>query len=51
MARRRDIPKRKILPDPKFRDRLVAKFAGLEVPVLSARHLVKNKRTVARAQD
>jgi len=32
-------------------DRLMAKFAGLEVPVLSARHLVKNKRTVARAQD
>src|SRR6201995_316540 len=29
MARRRDIPKRKILPDPKFRDRLVAKFTNL----------------------
>ncbi|HEX2673962.1 MAG TPA: 30S ribosomal protein S7 [Polyangiaceae bacterium] len=29
MARRRDIPKRKILPDPKFRDRLVAKFTNI----------------------
>src|ERR1700747_2409694 len=28
MARRRDIPKRKILPDPKFRDRLVAKVTN-----------------------
>ena len=29
MARRRDIPKRKILPDPKFRDRQVAKFTNV----------------------
>jgi small subunit ribosomal protein S7 len=29
MARRRDIPKRKLLPDPKFRDRLVAKFTNI----------------------
>ncbi|HEX7478540.1 MAG TPA: 30S ribosomal protein S7 [Polyangiales bacterium] len=29
MSRRRDIPKRKILPDPKFRDRLVAKFTNV----------------------
>jgi small subunit ribosomal protein S7 len=29
MSRRRDIPKRKILPDPKFRDRLVAKFTNI----------------------
>ena len=29
MARRRDIPKRKVLPDPKFRDRLVAKFTNV----------------------
>ena len=29
MARRRDMPKRKILPDPKFRDRLVAKFTNV----------------------
>lgn len=29
MARRRDIPKRQILPDPKFRDRLVAKFTNI----------------------
>ena len=26
MARRREAPKRKVLPDPKFNDRLVAKF-------------------------
>ena len=29
MARRRDIPKRKVLPDPKFRDRMVAKFTNV----------------------
>ena len=29
MSRRRDIPKRKILPDPKYRDRLVAKFTNV----------------------
>lgn len=29
MARRREIPKRRILPDPKFQDRLVAKFANV----------------------
>jgi small subunit ribosomal protein S7 len=29
MSRRRDIPKRKILPDAKFRDRLVAKFTNI----------------------
>lgn len=29
MARRREIPKRKILPDPKYRDRLVSKFTNL----------------------
>ncbi|MEE2961132.1 MAG: 30S ribosomal protein S7 [Myxococcota bacterium] len=28
MARRREIPKRKILPDPKFSDRIVAKFTN-----------------------
>jgi hypothetical protein len=32
-------------------DRLTAKFADVAVPVLSAKHLIKNKRTVARAQD
>lgn len=37
--------------DEAWADRLVAKFAGLDVPVLSARHLVKNKRAVARTQD
>lgn len=29
MARRREIPKRKILPDPKYRDRLIAKFMNI----------------------
>lgn len=29
MSRRRDIPKRKILPDPKYGDRLVAKFCNV----------------------
>jgi small subunit ribosomal protein S7 len=28
MPRRRDVPKRKIVPDPKFGDRLVAKFVN-----------------------
>ena len=28
MPRRRDVPKRKILPDPKFKDKLVAKFTN-----------------------
>ena len=32
-------------------DRLVARFVDLEVPVLSAAHLVRNKRTVGRTQD
>ncbi len=29
MARRRDIPKRKINPDPKYRDRLISKFTNV----------------------
>jgi small subunit ribosomal protein S7 len=29
MPRRREVPKRKILPDPKFRDRMVAKFTNV----------------------
>jgi small subunit ribosomal protein S7 len=29
MARRGEIPKRKVLPDPKFRDRLVSKFTNV----------------------
>jgi len=29
MARRREIPKRRIIPDPKFGDRIVAKFANV----------------------
>ena len=28
MPRRRDVPKRKIIPDPKFKDKLVAKFTN-----------------------
>ena len=39
MARRRDIPKRKITADPKFRDRLVAKFMNVL--------MVQGKRAVA----
>ena len=39
MARRREIPKRRILPDPKFRDRLVAKFTNIV--------MVDGKRAVA----
>ncbi|MDP7039374.1 MAG: 30S ribosomal protein S7 [Myxococcota bacterium] len=29
MSRRREIPKRKILPDPKYNDRMVAKFVNI----------------------
>ena len=32
-------------------ERLVARFVDLTVPVLSATHLVRNKRTVGRTQD
>jgi len=39
MARRREIPKRKVLPDPKFRDRLVSKFTNII--------MVDGKRSVA----
>src|SRR3954451_18261775 len=31
MPRRREVPKRKITPDPKFRDRMVAKFMNVEM--------------------
>lgn len=29
MPRRREVPKRKILPDPKFNDRMIAKFCNI----------------------
>jgi small subunit ribosomal protein S7 len=29
MPRRREVPKRKIIPDPKYRDRMVAKFVNV----------------------
>ncbi len=29
MPRRREVPKRKVLPDPKFRDRMVTKFCNV----------------------
>ena len=29
MPRRREVPKRKIIPDPKFHDRTLAKFANV----------------------
>jgi small subunit ribosomal protein S7 len=28
MPRRRDVPKRKFIPDPKYKDKLVAKFTN-----------------------
>jgi hypothetical protein len=37
--------------DEAWTDRLTARFLELPVPVLSARHLIQNKRTVGRAQD
>ncbi|MGD8862110.1 MAG: 30S ribosomal protein S7 [Myxococcales bacterium] len=39
MARRREIPKRKVLPDPKYRDRLISKFTNIL--------MVDGKRSVA----
>ena len=39
MSRRRDIPKRKVIADPKFRDKLVAKFMNVL--------MVQGKRAVA----
>jgi small subunit ribosomal protein S7 len=39
MARRGEIPKRKVLPDPKFRDRLITKFANVI--------MIDGKRSVA----
>lgn len=37
--------------DEAWTDRLSAKFVDMPVPVLSARNLIKNKRTVGRMQD
>jgi hypothetical protein len=37
--------------DEAWRDRLMAHFADLPVPVLAARDLIVNKRAVARPQD
>lgn len=37
--------------DEGWADRLKANFADLSVPVLSARHLIRNKRAVGRTQD
>lgn len=37
--------------DEAWSSRLVAKFAGETVPVLSIAHLIRNKRAVGRAQD
>ena len=37
--------------DEAWAERLVAKFADQTVPVLSAHHLIRNKRAVGRAQD
>lgn len=37
--------------DEGWADRLTANFADLPVPVLSAKHLIRNKRAVGRTQD
>lgn len=37
--------------DDAWRGRVAARFAGIEVPVLSAAHLIRNKRAVGRTQD
>ena len=37
--------------DEGWADRLTATFADLPVPVLSATHLIRNKRAVGRTQD
>ena len=39
MARRGEIPKRKVLPDPKYRDRLISKFTNIL--------MLQGKRSVA----
>jgi small subunit ribosomal protein S7 len=41
MPRRREVPKRKILPDPKFRDRMVAKFTNVV--------MIQGKKSVAES--
>ena len=43
MSRRREVPKRKITPDPKFRDRMVAKFMNvimIEGKKSTAEHII-----------
>lgn len=37
--------------DEAWRSRFKARFAGIDVPVLSAKHLIMNKRAVGRTQD
>lgn len=37
--------------DEAWSSRLMARFAGVAVPVLSVQHLIRNKRAVGRAQD
>lgn len=37
--------------DDAWADRLTASFVDLPVPVLSAKHLIRNKRAVGRPQD
>ena len=39
MPRRREVPKRRIIPDPKFKDKLVAKFTN---SLLSLMHLPRS---------
>ena len=47
MPRRREVPKRKILPDPKFRDKNVAKFNELREEFQAV--VGKLKKRVARS--
>lgn len=37
--------------DEAWPSRLMTRFAGVAVPVLSVQHLIRNKRAVGRAQD
>jgi small subunit ribosomal protein S7 len=53
MPRRREVPKRKILPDPKYRDRLLAKFMNvlmLDGKKSTAEHIVYGALDVIQAR-
>ncbi|MEY4515371.1 MAG: hypothetical protein RLZZ450_7493 [Pseudomonadota bacterium] len=53
MPRRREVPKRKITPDPKFRDRMVAKFMNvimIEGKKSTAEHIIYGAFDVIQAR-